>query len=123
MKSFFTASAVIALLFLTAANAQSENFKTSVGKKVFISIVRGPCKGDGTLEMTTLNSWMASTLKHGRLELGPSFQEAIKSGSKCSGKGAIWKRKMYYVSTTKGADIVAIKFPDHGLMKWTVMVE
>jgi len=123
MRSCISISAIVAAALMLTTNASAETFKTSVGKRVFITKVRGPCTGSSSLEMSTLKSWMASTLKHGSLELGPSFKEAAGSRSKCPGKATIWKRKMYYVGSAKGSDTIAIKFPDNGMLKWTVKVE
>jgi hypothetical protein len=121
-KLLKTASTLALVLFaipITTTDAHSKSLKTTVGHRVFVTYVRSPCTGGAAPSVKWLNQRLTTKLEHGVMEVGNSLKRKSKS---CAGK-ILWMRKMYYRGKSKGTDVISIKWPDAGLINWTVNIK
>lgn len=120
MKALTVAAGVaLVAISVTANDAFSENLKTSVGERVAVTEIRSPCTGGAAPDLQLLRQWMTAPLQYGVLEVGNTYRRLSK---RCPGK-TLSMRKMYYRGKSKGTDTISIKWPEAGLVIWTVQVK
>lgn len=120
LKCVFVATfSIIALI-----PAIGKDLSVAVGEKIYVTTIRSSCEGGPAPDISWINSRLTKPLKHGQLKVGTQFLKSANArySKKCSGK-KLWMRKLYYHGKSQGKELINVRFPDSGIISWTIRVK